>query len=164
MGKSGPQVPLWKPTEYKPVDPPLIEACKAKRAADALKILDDSTTDVNITDEFGFTPLHWACFHGDKFDAVADKLIKAGAKVNVKSKNGTTALIFACLLGRKETALKLVDKASKSIDAISTGGLTALDYAEEKGLEQVAAEIRLKGGKKYIEIYKANGAASQQKA
>jgi ankyrin repeat protein len=137
-----------------------MEACKTKRAADSLKILDDTTIDLNITDEFGFTPLHWACFHGDKFEAVVEKLLKAGAKVNVKSKNGTTPLIFACMLGRKDIALKLIDKGSKSIDSISTGGMTALDYSDMKGMEQVSSAIREKGGHTSLELFKANSITS----
>jgi len=36
--------------------------------------------------------------------------------------------------------------------------MTALDYAEAKGLVQVATAIREKGGHTFFELFKANGA------
>ena len=54
--------------------------------------------------------------------------------------------------------ISIFDKGgSKGVDSVSTGGMTALDYAESKGLVQVASAIREKGGHTFFELFKANG-------
>jgi len=60
---------------------------------DCMRALIDSKTDVHVQDNLGFTPLHWAAHEG-RTDSVGI-LIAAGANVNLKNKNGTTALLVA---------------------------------------------------------------------
>jgi ankyrin repeat protein len=49
--------------------------------------------DINATDYYGRTPLHWAAEHNKP--EVAKVLLANGAQVNVRTKNGQTALAFA---------------------------------------------------------------------
>lgn len=142
----------WKPTAAVARHPPLLEACLGRRAADALKLVDDAGEGLNAADEHGYTPLIYAAFN-DKFEAVAAKIVDAaGVKLNAKSSvGGSTALIFACERGRAATAQLLVDRGAK-LDIVGAGGKTALDYADEKGLAAVAAAIRAKGGKTGAEV------------
>ena len=49
--------------------------------------------DINAADYYGRTPLHWAAEHNKP--EVAKVLLANGAQVNVRTKNGQTALAFA---------------------------------------------------------------------
>lgn len=131
-GGGGGRISAWKPTQAVPRDPPLLEACKTRRAADALKLAEEDGVDVNVADEQGFSALMWSSFN-DKFEAVAARLVDAGAKLNaVSTPGGTSALVFACERGHAATALMLVEKGAK-LNIMGCSGKTALDYADEKG-------------------------------
>ena len=122
----------WKPTPPVPRDAPLLEACKSRRLADAVKAAADAGANVDAVDETGYNALMWSAFN-EKFEAVAAALIERGAKLNaVSAAGGTSALVFACERGHAETALLLVSKGAK-LDLRNVGGKTALDYADEKG-------------------------------
>ena len=141
----------WRPTQATPRDAPLLEACKARRLADAVKAAEDPSADVDTVDELGYNALMYCAFN-PKFEAAAAALVERGAKLNVLSKSGgTSALVFACERGHAATALLLVQKGAK-LDFRNVGGKTALDYADEKGLADVAAAIRKKGGKTGAEV------------
>ena len=73
------------------------------------KILEYPGIDINITDNYGNTPLHWAAWFGDKYwiwdMAFLDK--RDGVfpehkelKINIQNKYGETALHYATKLGR----------------------------------------------------------------
>ena len=131
-GGGGGRISAWKPTQAVPRDPPLLEACKTRRAADALKLAEEDGVDVNVADEQGFSALMWSSFN-EKFEAVAARLADAGAKLNaVSTPGGTSALVFACERGHAATALMLVEKGAK-LNLMGCSGKTALDYADEKG-------------------------------
>ena len=73
----------------------LLEACEQKRAADALRLIDEGA-DINIADRhFGRTPLMFASRH-DELGAVVTRLIGAGAKVDACDGKGMSALTWAC--------------------------------------------------------------------
>jgi ankyrin repeat protein len=57
------------------------------------QILDDSPEQVNITDDYGSTPLMEAAFHDQV--AVANLLLDRGAEPNVQNQGGITALHLA---------------------------------------------------------------------
>ena len=55
--------------------------------------------DVNAPEADGTTALHWAVHHGDL--DLAQRLIRAGAKVNAKNEYGSTPMSEAAILGRR---------------------------------------------------------------
>lgn len=63
-------------------------------------LLDHHLVDVNSTDMFGRTPLHYAASSG--FVPIAQLLLKAGANLNQKSAAKETPLMRACLFGELE--------------------------------------------------------------
>lgn len=70
----------------------LIDAVKAKKLNQVEKLLT-SNADVNIKDEKGMTPLHWAsALHNYK---MAKLLLNHQADVNVKDNDGVTPLLWA---------------------------------------------------------------------
>ena len=57
--------------------------------------LIEQKVDVNVAQPDGATALHWAAHRNDV--AIADLLIRAGAKVNAADEGGVTPLGLACL-------------------------------------------------------------------
>jgi len=76
-----------------PVDLRLIQAVK-RRDADAVRVLLKQRVDVNAVQGDGATALHWAAHRDDL--AVADLLIRAGARASVANDVGATPLHLAC--------------------------------------------------------------------
>ena len=61
------------------------------------KLLIDNGSDVNVKDEYGWTPLHSAAIKGDLETVQA--LLKAGADMTAKDKKGRTSLHSAAIYG-----------------------------------------------------------------
>src|SRR5436190_19722575 len=75
-------------------DTRLIDAVR-RVDANAVRRLLEQKIDVNLTQPDGATALHWAAHRNDV--AIADLLIRAGAKVDVADEGGVTALGLASL-------------------------------------------------------------------
>jgi hypothetical protein len=76
-----------------PIDLRLIQAVK-RRDVDAVRALLKQRVDVNAVQGDGATALHWAAHRDDL--AVADLLIRAGARAGVANDVGATPLHLAC--------------------------------------------------------------------
>ena len=76
--------------------------------------------DVNVRDSYGFTALMRAV--SEKNLDIVKILLEAGADVNAKNSNGSTALIGA----RSDNIVKLLIEAGAEIDAQDSEGKTAL--------------------------------------
>src|SRR2546421_8110124 len=63
----------------------------------AVRALLQQKADVNAPQVDGATALHWAVYHDDA--EAADLLIKAGAAVDAKNREGMTPLAMAALYG-----------------------------------------------------------------
>ena len=57
---------------------------------DLIKILVEKNVNINILDDMGNTPLHYAVFRDD-YSEILKYFIKHGANVNIKNNNGHTA-------------------------------------------------------------------------
>lgn len=95
-----------------------------KTIIDTIKPLD-----LNVKNGAGKTPLHLAAGMGSV--AMCDRLIKAGASVEVVSNDGETLLHFAARSGNRHLAEKVYEakKLLNFIDAKNVKGFTALHAA-----------------------------------
>ena len=103
-------------------DPRLIQAVK-NRDADAVRALLKQRVDVNATQGDGATALHWASHRDDL--AIADLLIRAGARANIADDLGTTPLHVACT-NRSGPMVERLLAADANANATLLNGETAL--------------------------------------
>ncbi|MEM4137926.1 MAG: ankyrin repeat domain-containing protein, partial [Candidatus Anstonellaceae archaeon] len=75
-----------------------------------VKQLIEKGANINSTDKYGYTPLHFAAKSGNT--KVAEFLIKSGSDVNAKNKDGYTPLHFAAQSGNIELAEFLIKSGS----------------------------------------------------
>ena len=128
-----------KPLVYKTIH----EAAKNGDLADVINHLARGT-DVNVKDNYGETPLHWAISYGHK--DVAELLIAKGANVNTKGQGGETPLHMAAIRekGNKDVAELLIAKGA-DVNAKDERGMTPLDAAAIAGSKDVAELLIAKG-------------------
>ena len=76
---------------------PILALCKVRRftagCAACLELLRDAGADLEATDGYGLTPLHYAARRGDT--KIASLLVEAGVDVDAKTPDGDTALYLA---------------------------------------------------------------------
>jgi uncharacterized protein len=78
---------------------------------EAVKALIHKTSNLNTVDGFGaMTPLMWAAYNEHDNPQIIQTLLDNGAKVNIKAKNGATALSWAMKKGNTRT-VELLRKA-----------------------------------------------------
>jgi ankyrin repeat protein len=101
---------------------PLVDAAKAGDRAAAVALISQRV-DVNTPEVDGTTALHWAV-HNNDLDLV-QRLIRAGAKVNVRNEYGSTPMSEAAILGRADM-LEALLKAGADVESANADGQTAL--------------------------------------
>lgn len=112
----------------------------------SVKKLIKQGEDVNHYDEWGLTPLMWAC-HYRNYD-IADILLQNGADPDLQSQfdygsmdKGSSPLMFAVNQGHEMiTKLLLKYKASKSLK--SSTGKTAETYAKTYGRQDIVDLVK----------------------
>jgi len=90
-----------------------------------MKPLDNA--DINTPDEYGYTPLHWACEQGRT--GLARLLLEHRAEVNAREdRNSRAPLHLACLEGHPDTARFLLSHGA-DVNARDRVGFTPLHLA-----------------------------------
>lgn len=93
--------------------------------------------DVDIADNAGWTPLHYAAWFGSN-SLVLKELLDHGAKIDARNGRGITPLYFASVTGHEaQVKLLLAHGADRSL--ASTSGYTPLRAAKVKGLDGIVA-------------------------
>lgn len=87
---------------------PIFDACRESRVSDVRQMLEDGVN-LDIADDYGLTPLHWAAITG--CTDLAKLLINRGAHVNPRDGNVTdmTPTALARWLGYQDLAKLLSD-------------------------------------------------------
>ncbi|RWS29064.1 serine/threonine-protein phosphatase 6 regulatory ankyrin repeat subunit A-like isoform X1 [Leptotrombidium deliense] len=121
---------------------PAICVCAERGLNEMMRLLIDSGCSVNLRDDCGFTPLHFAVTHqfvdiinlllnqranancvsnyghtplhlaAQQSSLVVELLVKAGAKLNCRDCDGKTPLSFACIHNHTKIAKYLIDKGA----------------------------------------------------
>jgi len=92
-------------------------------------------TDVNMKDNRGMTPLHWAVERGRK--EIAELLIAEGADVNAKRTNGSTPLFYATSGGGQKEIAELPIAEGANVNAKDKLGDTSLQVAAYQGHKEI---------------------------
>lgn len=85
-----------------------------------------SGADVNQTDHYKHTPIHFACSRGD--DDILRVLLAARSRRNPRNVHGYTPLHIACIKLHTRCVRILIEAGAK-VDAIAEFGMTPLHYA-----------------------------------
>ena len=120
----------------------LLHACAQFEVPQAVKMLLDKQTDINIQSVQGATPLHMACQKGHK--DIAKMLLDKQADINIQSVQGATPLFIACHQGHKDIVKMLLDKQA-DINIQSVQGATPLYIACQQGHEEISELLRQHG-------------------
>lgn len=111
----------------KEIDRDLFAALKSPNAAEAKRLVA-AGANIEVRDERGATPLHWAAIVG--LTEVAELLISRGANVNAREQDGYTPLHGAAYQLRPEIVELLVQRGA-DVNAKGAGGWTPLHKAME---------------------------------
>uniref|UniRef100_A0AAV2J9B9 Scaffold protein ILK n=1 Tax=Knipowitschia caucasica TaxID=637954 RepID=A0AAV2J9B9_KNICA len=104
--------------------------------------LDNTENDLNLGDDHGFSPLHWACREGRS--GVVDMLIMRGARINVMNRGDDTPLHLASSHGHRDIVAKLI-QCKADPNTVNEHGNTPLHYACFWGQDQVAEDLVASG-------------------
>lgn len=121
---------------------------------ESLKLMLAKGADINRPDKDGITPLMEAARYtyraGSKTTAF---LLSRGAKVNLKTKKGNTALIFASYAAATHyedenvEVVKLLIGKGANVNVRNKEGKTALGIAREGNWKKIAQVLRQAGAK-----------------
>ena len=114
-------------------------------ANSSLKIIKEeliSSKNLNIRDDYGFRPLHFAVQNGEK--EKVQLLLSAGVNTNARTDHGFTPLYFA--VGKKGDLeiIKMLIKFGSSLNVKDKNGITPLHYAAWGSSEKII--LLLNGG------------------
>ena len=124
----------------------LLDAANEGNLQKVTRMVEDGSN-VNITNDMGVTPLHFAAVRGHK--EVAEFLISKGADVNSQTEFGQTPLFWAAMKGKCDVIELLISKGS-NVDTKDHKDRTPLAWACYGGYgKQVyvkCAEILIQNG------------------
>lgn len=108
---------------------------------EAVKILQAYGAEINHS---GWAPLHYAAWGGH--NEICSFLLEKGAKIDIRSANGTTPIMMAARQGHGETVrLLLANSADPKLS--NDSGETALVWAVKSGNTEVSELLRKAGVK-----------------
>jgi ankyrin repeat protein len=123
-------------------NPPLdlFEATALGKREIAGKLIDDDPSSVAGRSPDGFTPLHLACFFGQRL--CAQLLVQKGAGVNAAAENPMKVMpIHSAAAGHHLDIVKLLLKQGADANAQQQGGFTALHAAAMNGDEPMVEAL-----------------------
>ena len=120
---------------------PILALCKVRRftagCAACLELLRDAGADLEATDGYGLTPLHYAARRGDT--KIVSLLVDAGVDVDAKTPDEETALYLA-VRHRATGCVEVLLAAGASLNLREGHGLTpSLHYAARRGNTKIVS-------------------------
>ena len=104
-----------------------------------VRSLISQATDVNVRDEYGWTPLLWAAMNGHT--DIVRVLLVSGANPNTRNKYEWTPLMWAAGQGYTEIVRSLLSFGAR-INAQDRNGWTALMWAWDSNQPQIVAILK----------------------
>jgi hypothetical protein len=126
--------------EYAVTD--IVDAARRNDPHAVHKLLELDASQVNTTDDAGFTALHWAGIRGHW--RIFSELLDAGAPVNAIGGDGGTPLHWTCHHDRADMVARLLD-AGADLTVHNRWGRTPLHVAARRGCSAVAALLLERG-------------------
>lgn len=105
----------------------LFDAVQVKKDIDTVKQLLIDGANINIEDEYGHTPLYYAC--SKKCFDIAKYLIENGANINVVDKVDWTPLIFASYNGFGDIVMLFIENGANYSFKTTKNSNTAYNFA-----------------------------------
>lgn len=140
--------------------------CREGNAFQVRVWLDDTENDLNLGDDHGFSPLHWAAKDGRA--NIVEMLIMRGARINAANMGDDTALHLSSAHGHRDIVHMLL-RSKADINAVNEHGNTPLHYACFWGYQAIAEDLINNGAivaicNKYgeISLEKCKGQMSQK--
>lgn len=132
------QKSIQKSIHKQNVNAQLLIAAKNGNIAEVRSLISQAT-DVNVRDEYGWTPLLWAAMNG--YTEVVQLLLAAGANPNTRNKYEWTPLMWAAGQGYGEIVRSLIASGAR-LNAQDRNGWTALMWAWDSKQEETVAILR----------------------
>lgn len=115
-----------------------------RQGAEVVKLLLGEGTDINVKDQRGDSPLHYAAAHGDTH--FVKLLIANGAGVNARNHSGETALFTAVRWGYQNVVEMLLANGA-GVNMKDGGGRTPLNIAVDMDYHALSNLLREKGAR-----------------
>lgn len=116
--------------ELKDTDKTFLDWVKEGNDKMVEEILNNEPKLINLPDEIGLLPVHWAADRGNV--AVMERLIKKGANVDAQDQDGQTPLHYAVSCGHLDVVKYLLSIGAQSIE--DNDGMTPKDIADDEHL------------------------------
>ena len=116
----------------------LLNAAQNGKIAEVRSLISQAT-DVNVRDEYGWTPLLWASMNGNT--DIVRVLLVSGANPNTRNKYGWTPLMWAAGQGYGEIVRSLIASGAR-LNAQDRNGWTAIMWAWDGKHKETVAILR----------------------
>ena len=126
----------------------IFELSKRGKTEEIRELLKEKKVEVNVIDDIGWTPLHWASYRGH-VETVKVLITERGAEVNVKSDIGTAPLHQASSNGHVET-VRILLALGAEVNLRDEYRETPLHYASILG-HMETVRVLLENGAEYEE-------------
>ena len=112
-----------KPKDY---EPNIFKACEEGKLTSVQWLIEKEKVNKNKKDEFGYTPLKYACEYGHL--SIAQYLLSKGANIKIKDLNGNSLIHFASKGGLLSIVQYLIEKQNVDKDIKGFIDRTPLHY------------------------------------
>lgn len=139
------------PSRHYSKDPPIIVAARQGEMENVMRAIEQDPSSIEQEDQWGNTPLNWACCEGHA--DLTRALLRQGANRKKQNAGGYLAMHWACIKSNREQ--------DKCVEALLTIPPDDLDLADELA-RAVNETHRLEGGQSKPTLYMPTGSVNPQ--